>query len=49
MMHGFAYRSYAELHRDTVLVACCDSDGLRVEQFKDPIGFRNCYTDIDSG
>lgn len=45
-VHGWSYKKYHELNDDTRLVACCDVDGVKAEEFRKKFGFEKAYSDI---
>lgn len=45
--HGPSFRKYAQENPDVTLVACCDLDPAKAEQFRSSFGFAKAYTDMD--
>lgn len=41
--HGPAYRLAADTYKDIELVACCDTDSVRAEEFRSLFGFQRAY------
>lgn len=45
--HGPAFQKYALENPEVTLVACCDLDSAKAEQFRRSFGFVRAYTDMD--
>jgi myo-inositol 2-dehydrogenase/D-chiro-inositol 1-dehydrogenase len=46
-VHGWAYKKYCRLNEDTRLVACCDVDIAKAEEFRTRFGFEKAYSDLE--